>query len=218
MPYEAHLLPTACVHRECAHAHTERLGTWATTITFSRTIGTLLVGMLGAHEHSLTLLLWALGIYWVGDICDGMVARRTNSETRVGATLDIMCDRISAGVFYIGFAWFDPTMIVPVGIYLAQFMVIDMYLSLAFAAWPVSSPNYFHLIDRRLWLWNWSKPGKALNSSLFAVLMVATRTPWLAGVVASALLCLKLLSLCRLMKLRLPVPAGCAMAHGSAQC
>jgi CDP-diacylglycerol--glycerol-3-phosphate 3-phosphatidyltransferase len=120
-----------------------------------------------------------------------------------------MCDRISAGVFYVGFAWYDPTMVVPVGIYLAEFMVIDMFLSLAFLAWPVSSPNYFYLVDRRIWLWNWSKPGKALNSALFAVLMVWTRDPWLAGLIACALLVLKIMSMVWLSRLGLPVPTGC---------
>jgi CDP-diacylglycerol--glycerol-3-phosphate 3-phosphatidyltransferase len=198
-----------CTHRECAHAANETVLTWPTTITFVRTVATLVLGLLGAHHQSLTLLLWALGVYWVGDMADGAVARLMDRETRTGATLDIMCDRISAGVFYVGFAWYDPTMIVPVGIYLAEFMVIDMFLSLAFLAWPVSSPNYFYLVDRRIWLWNWSKPGKALNSALFAVLMVWTRDPWLAGLIACALLVLKIMSMVWLSRLGLPVPTGC---------
>jgi CDP-diacylglycerol--glycerol-3-phosphate 3-phosphatidyltransferase len=142
-------------------------------------------------------------------MADGAVARLTDMETRTGATLDIMCDRISAAVFYVGFAWYDPSMVVPVGIYLAEFMVIDMYLSLAFLAWPVSSPNYFYLINRRIWLWNWSKPGKALNSALFAVFMVWTRDAWVAGVIACGLLGIKLMSLGWMMQLGLPVPSGC---------
>ena len=47
-------------------------------------------------------------------------------------------------------------------------MVIDGFLSLAFLAWPITSPNYFYVVDRRLWLLNWSHPGKAVNSGLFA--------------------------------------------------
>ena len=39
-----------------------------------------------------------------------------------------------------------------------------MFLSLAFMAWPIRSPNYFYVVDRRIWLWNWSRPGKAANS------------------------------------------------------
>jgi CDP-diacylglycerol--glycerol-3-phosphate 3-phosphatidyltransferase len=170
----------------------------------------LVLAMWGAHESSLTLLLWALGVYWVGDMADGAVARLTDTETRIGATLDIMCDRISAAAFYVGFAWYDPSMVGPVGIYLAEFMVIDMFLSLAFLAWPLSSPNYFYLVDRRIWLWNWSKPGKALNSALFAVFMVWTREALVAGLIATALLGLKTLSFVWLTRLGIPLPHGCA--------
>jgi CDP-diacylglycerol--glycerol-3-phosphate 3-phosphatidyltransferase len=199
-----------CAHRECAHPDVERLFTTATIITFIRTAITLALGLIGAHEHSLPLLLWALGVYWFGDSLDGWVARLMNEETRTGATLDIMSDRLSAAIFYVGFAWYDPSMVLPVGIYLAEFMVIDMFLSLAFLAWPLSSPNYFYLVDRRIWLWNWSKPGKAANSALFAVFMVWTREPIVAGAIATALLALKVVSLIWLLKLGLPMPAGCA--------
>ena len=204
-------VPSGCSHRECAQALTERVATWANAITLTRTVVALVLALSGASTHSLTLLLSALGAYWIGDIADGFVARLTNTETRFGAALDIMCDRISAAVFYIGFAWYDPTMIVPVGIYLAEFMVVDMYLSMAFLAWPVSSPNYFYLINRRLWVWNWSKPGKAMNSALFAVLMVTTREPWLVGAIACALLAFKILSLMWLIQGGMPSPKGCVV-------
>lgn len=221
--------PAVCTHRECAQALTERVATWPNAITLARTVAALVLALSGAQTHSLTLLLSALGAYWVGDVADGFVARRTHTETRFGAAMDIMCDRICAAVFYIGFAWYDPTMIVPIGIYLAEFMVVDMYLSLAFLAWPVSSPNYFYHINRRLWVWNWSKPGKAMNSALFALLMVWTREPWLVGIIACALLAFKITSLVWLVQGGMPSPKGCvvddaifnggvidgAMVHGS---
>ncbi len=200
---------STCGHRECAFPERERLLTIPTAITLLRTLATVVLALAGAHQHSLRLLLAALAVYWVGDLADGAAARLLKQETRIGATLDIMCDRISAALFYVGFAWYDPSMSIPVGIYLVEFMVIDMFLSLAFLAWSSSSPNYFYLIDRRLWLWNWSKAGKAANSALFAVLMVWTREPWLAGAIATALLGLKIASLVELMRLRLPVPGGC---------
>ncbi len=202
---------STCAHRECAQALNERVATWANAITLTRTVAALVLGLSGAHAHSLTLLLSALGAYWVGDMADGFVARLTRTETRFGAAMDIMCDRISAAVFYIGFAWYDPTMIVPVGIYLAEFMVVDMYLSMAFLAWPVSSPNYFYLINRRLWTWNWSKLGKVMNSALFAVLMVWTREPWLVGGIACALLAFKIMSLVWLVQGGMPAPSGCVV-------
>ncbi len=198
-----------CTHVECAHLATERVLTLPTAITFVRTTACLALALLGAYHQSLALLLWSLGVYWVGDMADGAVARLTSRETRIGAALDIMCDRLCAGVFYVGFAWYDPSMVVPVGIYLAEFMVIDMFISMSFLAWPLSSPNYFYLVDRRLWAWNWSKPGKALNSALFAVLMVWTRQPWLAGVIATMLLALKVVSMVWLSRLGPPVPRGC---------
>lgn len=202
-------IESACNHRECAQSCAERIATWPTAITLARTVGALVLGLNGALQHSLPLLLAALATYWVGDVADGLVARLTKCETRIGATLDIMCDRISAATFYIGFAWYDPSMVLPVGIYLAEFMVVDMYLSLAFLAWPVSSPNYFNLIDARLWFWNWSKPGKALNSAVFAGLMVWTRDAMLVGIIACLLMALKVTSLFWLLKLQMPVPTGC---------
>ena len=209
--------PSVCMHRECAQALTERVATWANAITLTRTVAAVVLALSGARTHSLTLLLSALGAYWIGDIADGFVARRTGTETRFGAAMDIMCDRISAAVFYIGFAWYDPTMLVPVGIYLVEFMVVDMYLSMAFLAWPVSSPNYFYLINRRLWVWNWSKPGKAMNSALFAVLMVVTREPLLVGVIACALLAFKITSLVWLVQGGMPSPKGCVVQSAQAK-
>jgi CDP-diacylglycerol--glycerol-3-phosphate 3-phosphatidyltransferase len=193
--------------RELARPEVERLATSATILTFVRTAAAVAFALWGAREHSLGLLLVALAVYWLGDIADGVLARARDEETRIGAVLDVLCDRASAAVFYVGFAWYDPTMAVPVGIYLAEFLVLDMFLSLAFLAWPVSSPNYFYVVDRPLWLWNWSKPGKAVNSALFAVVLVATRQPVLTSVVALALLILKAVSLRRLMHLGLPIPA-----------
>ena len=94
--------PSVCMHRECAQALTERVATWANAITLTRTVAAVVLALSGARTHSLTLLLSALGAYWIGDIADGFVARRTGTETRFGAAMDIMCDRISAAVFTSG--------------------------------------------------------------------------------------------------------------------
>ena len=135
-----------------------------------------------------------------------MVARLRGCETRIGATLDILSDRFCAASFYLGLVWLMPDLTWPVMVYLAEFMVVDCFLSLAFLAWPIRSPNYFFVVDRRLWLWNWSKTGKAVNSSIFAVLLLVTESVVLGLVVALALLLLKCVSLVRLMRLGLPVP------------
>lgn len=185
----------------------ERIGTSATVITFVRTIASVAIAGVAAHDESLRLLVVALVVYWAGDSLDGFVARIRGCETRMGAVLDILSDRFCAAAFYLGLVWLHHEYAVPVFIYLAEFMVIDCFLSLAFLAWPVRSPNYFYVIDRTIWLWNWSKPGKAVNSSLFAVLLLVTGMPWLGAVIATALLAMKVASLVRLGRIGLPIPA-----------
>jgi CDP-diacylglycerol--glycerol-3-phosphate 3-phosphatidyltransferase len=185
----------------------ERVGTSATLVTGVRTVVAVTLAGVAAHEQSLRLLVAALVVYWLGDMLDGFVARVRRCETRIGATLDILCDRFCAAAFYIGLIWLEPEFTPAVLIYLAEFMVVDCFLSIAFLAWPVRSPNYFFVIDRTLWLWNWSKPGKAVNSSLFAVLLLVTGWVWAGVVIASALLVMKTVSLVRLGRIGLPVPA-----------
>ena len=146
---------------------------------------------------------------------DGFVARVRGCETRIGAALDILCDRFCAAAFYVGLMWLEPDLVAGRSlVYLAEFMVVDCFLSLAFLAWPMRSPNYFFVIDRPLWLWNWSKPGKAVNSSLFAVLLlVLTEYVGVAIAVTAArrsprsLLVMKCGSLARLVADRPPDPA-----------
>ena len=184
----------------------ERLGTSANVITLVRTVAAVATAGFAARQGSLTLLVVALAVYWVGDMLDGLVARVFGCETRVGATLDILSDRFCAASFYIGLAYLTPALVFPVMVYLFEFMVVDCMLSLAFLAWPIRSPNYFYVVDRPLWLWNWSKPGKAANSAIFAVLLLVTHSVSLGLGVAVSLLVLKVASVVRLMRLGLPVP------------
>lgn len=185
----------------------ERLGTAANVITLVRTVAAVVVAGVAVREDSLTLLVVSLVVYWVGDMLDGFVARVLGCETRIGAVMDIFSDRFCAASFYIGLAWLNPDFVLPIFIYLAEFMVIDCFLSIAFLAWPIRSPNYFYVVDRTLWLWNWSKPGKAVNSSMFAVVLLVTEMAWLGVVIATALLVLKTVSLVRLARLGLPIPS-----------
>jgi CDP-diacylglycerol---glycerol-3-phosphate 3-phosphatidyltransferase len=184
----------------------ERLLTGATVITGVRTVASVVLAAWAAYEQDLTLLVVALVVYWVGDMLDGLYARVRDCETRIGAVLDIFCDRLNAATFYIGLAWLEPDLSPAIFVYLAEFMVVDCFLSIAFLAWPVRSPNYFFVVDRPLWLWNWSKPAKAVNSALFAVLLLVTGWMWLGLAIASALLVLKCVSLVRLVRIGLPVP------------
>ncbi len=200
-----------------ADASTERLLTGATVITFVRTTATLVLSMWGAYDENLTLLCAGLVVYWVGDTIDGEWARYFDCETRIGGVVDMVSDRLSCGAFYVGLAWLQPApfffsdepmelIAIPVAVYLFEFMVIDMFLSLAFLAWPIRSPNYFYVVDRRIYLWNWSRLGKAANSGLFAVLLLATGWWWLGLIIAIGLLVLKCVSLRWLLQVGLPVP------------
>jgi CDP-diacylglycerol--glycerol-3-phosphate 3-phosphatidyltransferase len=193
----------------------ERVWTSATLVTASRTIVSVVLAGIAVQERSLPLLVGALVAYWAGDMLDGLVARTRGCETRIGAVLDVLSDRFCAAAFFLGLAWLRPALVLPILVYLGEFMVIDCFLSLAFLAWPIRSPNYFYVVDRPLWLLNWSKRGKAANSAIFAVLLLVTGSWWLGLVVASALLVLKCVSLARLARIGLPVPprAGIAAAR-----
>jgi CDP-diacylglycerol--glycerol-3-phosphate 3-phosphatidyltransferase len=185
----------------------ERLGTSANVVTLVRTVASVVLAGFAIDRSSLTLLVVALAVYWAGDSLDGIVARIRRCETRMGAVLDILSDRFCAAAFYFGLAWLQPENVLPVLVYLAEFMVIDCFLSLAFLAWPVRSPNYFYVVDRTIWLWNWSKPAKAANSAIFAVILLVTGMPLLGLAIATALLVLKCVSLVRLTRIGLPIPA-----------
>lgn len=192
----------------------ERIGTPATVITFVRTVVAVVLGLWAAHEQSLGFLIAALAVYWVGDMLDGYVARVLGCETRIGAALDILCDRFCCATFYLGLIWLKPDLSGAIALYLAEFMVIDCFLSLAFLAWPVRSPNYFFVIDRSTWLWNWSKPAKAVNSSLFAVLLLvldhyvnAATAVSVGTVIAMSLMVMKIASLVRLVRIGIPIPS-----------
>lgn len=199
-----------------ADASVERLGTAATAITFVRTVASLVLTLGAAYAESLTLLVAGLVVYWVGDTLDGAWARRFDCETRLGGTLDMIADRLSCGCFYVGLVWLQPApyfgeepmrlVWLPVAVYLFEFMVVDMYLSLTSLAWPIRSPNYFYVVDRRIHRWNWSKLGKAANSGLFAVLLLLTGWVWVALAIAVGLLVLKCVSLKWLLELGIPVP------------
>jgi CDP-diacylglycerol---glycerol-3-phosphate 3-phosphatidyltransferase len=191
-----------------ATPESERFLTAANAVTAVRTLAAVGIGLTAAAAGSLSLLLVSLLVYWVGDVADGAVVRWTRRETRVGAVFDILSDRLCAAAFYIGLVWIYPGLWLAVAVYLTQFMVVDAFLSLAFLAWPLSSPNYFYVVDRPIWLWNWSKPAKALNSAAFAVLLVLTHNVWLGTAVAAGLLALKACSLVRLGRLGIPIPGG----------
>jgi CDP-diacylglycerol---glycerol-3-phosphate 3-phosphatidyltransferase len=190
----------------------ERIGTPATIVTFIRTAASITLSAYAASHGSKTLLVVALLVHWVGDSLDGQIARMFDCETRTGAVIDILSDRLCAAAFYIGLAWLEPHLAPAIFVYLAEFMVVDGFLSICFLAWPITSPNYFYVIDRRLWLLNWSHPGKAVNSGLFAILLLVTGWMQVGLVIALVLLAHKIVSLVRLMKIGMPL-SGAPLPH-----
>jgi CDP-diacylglycerol---glycerol-3-phosphate 3-phosphatidyltransferase len=186
----------------------ERLNTPATVVTMVRTVASVTLSAVAASQQNLTLLVVALAVHWVGDSLDGLVARVRDCETRTGAVLDILCDRLCFAAFYVGLAWLEPHLAPAIFVYLAMFMVVDCFLSLSFLAWPITSPNYFYVIDRGLWLRNWSHPAKAVNSGLFAILLLVTGWMWLGLAIALALLAAKSYSVASMLRLGMPVPTA----------
>jgi CDP-diacylglycerol--glycerol-3-phosphate 3-phosphatidyltransferase len=101
-------------------------------------------------------------------------------------------------------------MLVPIAVFLFQFMVLDAHLSLTFLNYPLSSLNYYNLVDRVVYFWNWSTAGKALNSGALVVLMLTTRSPAACAVFALAITTVKVVSLARVHRMGVPSPVGCA--------
>jgi CDP-diacylglycerol---glycerol-3-phosphate 3-phosphatidyltransferase len=209
--------PATCGHVECADGGSESLYTLPNAVTLARTVGALVLAGLAIAGESTPLLLAAVATYWIGDIADGKIARLTGTETRNGAVLDILCDRLCCAVVYVVFAVQHPTLLPAIFVFLLQFMVVDNFLSLAFLRWPVSSPNYFFLVDRTLWRLNWSPLGKSVNSAALLVVMLLTGSVVVSTALASAVLVLKVWSVLRLG--RLPVrglAASCARRSDAA--
>ncbi|MDQ3493181.1 MAG: CDP-alcohol phosphatidyltransferase family protein [Chloroflexota bacterium] len=173
---------------------------WPNLITTVRTVLAVALGLEAVVQRSATLLLAAYGVYWVGDVLDGWVARRLDQETRLGAVLDIISDRACCAVLVCGLASLRPELWPALALFLLQFMVLDCVLSLAFLRWPLTSPNYFYLVDRGVWRLNWSPPAKALNT-VAVVGAVAAGSVLLATTVAAGQLALKAWSARRVLDL-----------------
>lgn len=173
---------------------------WPNLITTVRTVLAVALGLEAVVQRSATLLLAAYGVYWVGDVLDGWVARRLDQETRLGAVLDIISDRACCAVLVCGLASLRPELWPALALFLLQFMVLDCVLSLAFLRWPLTSPNYFYLVDRGVWRLNWSPPAKALNTVAVAG-AVAAGSVLLATTVAAGQLALKAWSARRVLDL-----------------
>ncbi len=175
-------------------------------VTAGRTIGAVAVGVAALAQGSIPLLVVAYAIYWIGDILDGLIARWLDQETRRGAVADILCDRVCTLTLAGSLVVLTPQITAPIVLYLVQFAVVDLVASLAFLRYPILSPNYFHLVDRTTYRWNWSPAAKALNSATVVLVAGLLHAVDIALVLACAGLAVKLWTLVRLH--RLPASAG----------
>jgi CDP-diacylglycerol--glycerol-3-phosphate 3-phosphatidyltransferase len=178
--------------------------TWANLVTLVRVVAGTAVLAVAAVTRSARWNFAGLAIYWVLDSLDGCLARRLRQETRIGAQLDILSDRLLVVFFYLNYLAMNPKAVAAVALFLVQFCLIDHLLSNQFLRWPLLSPNYFHHVDRRIWLLNWSPPAKAVNSVLGTLLLVVTGWVWLSALIAVALGAMKVYCWMRLQ--RLPAP------------
>ncbi len=201
-----------CGHRGCTAAFGEQWETWPNVVTAVRTVATVVVWAVAVTTGSNVWLLAALLCYWVGDIADGLLARVTHRETRTGAVLDVLADRLSVCLVVVSYTSTHPSVAVPAAVYLGQFVVLDAYLTLAFARWSLLSPNYFGLVDATVYRLNWSPPAKATNTGAVVLVWLLTGSTLAATVLATVVLGVK--SYSALGIARLPVPrtlSGCAV-------
>lgn len=202
--------PVGCTHHGCSGGKRDSYLTWPNLVTTVRTVVAVGLVLAGLAAASTVLLFVGLAAYWLGDVADGVLARRTGAETRTGAVLDVVADRLCVAVFFLSYAFWHQQLLVPVAVFLVTFMFVDTMLSLSFLNWPLLSTNYFYLVDRRLYLLNWSPVAKALNGGLLLVVMVVTGSPVGTLAVAVAQLAVKTYSTVRLVRLRPVREGGCA--------
>ncbi|HUS26961.1 MAG TPA: CDP-alcohol phosphatidyltransferase family protein [Kofleriaceae bacterium] len=183
---------------------TERWTTWANAVTLFRLVACVAIFGYARACADETANLVGLVAYWILDVADGALARWLDQETRIGAQLDILVDRVLVAFFYFNYATFYPQLLVPVCLFLVQFMFIDHFLSNQFMRWRLKSPNYFYEIDREIWRWNWSPFAKAVNTAAVTGVLVVSKSATAGTIVCGAMLVLKTWSTYRVT--RLPAP------------
>lgn len=202
----------ACGHRGCTVELHERWATAPNAVTLVRTVGTVVLWGMAFAQADERLLLAALLCYWVGDIADGLIARLTGTETRTGAILDVLADRLCVCLVVVSYVTLHPAAAVPAGVFLLQFVVLDAYLTLAFRSWSLLSPNYFGLVDATIYRLNWSVPAKATNTGAVVLVVLLTGSMTAATVLAAAVFAVKAYSTVRLTQLTVPRRlSGCAV-------
>lgn len=184
--------------------------TWANLVTAVRVAAAMACFVTAALTGSEAWNFAGLAVYWLLDIADGGIARALKQETRIGAQLDILSDRLLIGAFYANYLRWHGGMAIPIAMHLLQFVVLDQYLSHQFMRWPCLSPNYFDEVDRPIWTWNWSPVGKVANGALVTgaiVLSAWAGWSWIVpALVSAAVISVKIWSTVRLARLPAPEP------------
>jgi CDP-diacylglycerol---glycerol-3-phosphate 3-phosphatidyltransferase len=178
--------------------------TWANVVTVVRTVIGLYIFTMAALLDSSVWNFVGLGVYWALDIADGNLARWLKQETRIGAQLDILSDRVLVIFFYFNYVGWHPEILVPMALFMFQFAFIDHYLSNQFMRWPILSPNYFYEVDRQIWLLNWTTLAKFINGMLMTILLVVTHSVWIASIISIIMIGVKVYSVARLWTLPQP--------------
>lgn len=200
----------------CSCSATTSLATAPNVLTIARTLACAALTVEAVAGASWRVLLAAVAVYWIGDVCDGIIARSTARETRFGAALDVVCDRACCALVLLGAVALEPSFVLPVAVYLLAFVVVDTLLSLTFLAWPLLGVNYLRHVDERVWRLNFSPPAKLLNSAVFLLLLLAGQ-PYAAAAAAMCALALKSVSLLRMVRTLLARPSRCFAASEVAQ-
>lgn len=195
--------PVTCGVRGCACRDQRKRLNGPNLVTVVRTVASLVLVTAAAVQHSWPLLLAAYLTYWVGDSADGCLARWRGQETRFGAVFDVVCDRINCTSCALVLLMFVPAPF-PVAVFLFQFVVVDLPLTLLPMRWPLLSPNYFFLVDRMVYTLNWHVVAKVTNTTLLVLLLVFVPDQRVALVTASIVLGIKIFSLIRVLRLRTP--------------
>lgn len=192
--------PTPVRAARCHAAGVGPLSTVPNAVTLVRTVAAIGLAMWAVSRGDPRLLGGAYAVYWLGDMVDGWSARRLHQETRLGAVFDIVSDRACTALLCTGLVIHLPVAWLVAAVFLISFLVVDTMLSLSFLCWPVMSPNYFHVVDRRVWMLNWSPVAKASNTA-GVVVFVALGWYAVALFLAVAILMLKLWSVRRVWSL-----------------
>jgi len=174
--------------------------TWANGVTLVRVLACVAIFTVAGLRHSATLNLVGLGLYWALDVLDGWLARRLEQETRLGAQLDILSDRLLVTFFYLNHLALHPGLAAPIVLFLLHFVCVDHFLSNQFLTFHLLTPNHFDRVDVVAWKLNFSSVAKALNTGLVTMLMLLVRSPWPAMLVTLGLIAVKLYSVVRLRR------------------